>query len=352
MAKFNAEMLILAREARGLSQEELSDKLGIKQGTLSKLENGFLDTIEHLPKISTILNFPESFFMQEGKRFEMNAHYYRKKIAVPKKDLAQSKAIINILKMNIDKLLNSVDIPPENLPKWDISTKGSPSKYANYIREYWQIPKGRINNLTELVENNGIVVIHLDFGTTKLDGLSIYTEANQAVIFLNKMFSGDRLRFTLAHELGHLGMHFAQIVESDRDVEKEAMEFASELLVPTNEIMAYLTRLNLEKLAELKRYWRVSMAALLYKAKSLNLIKDNTYRYLWTQFRTLGYHVQEPPELDVPIEKPTLIKEIIDAFINELDYSNSDLAALLSISVDDLETFYLQSRVRFKILRS
>jgi Zn-dependent peptidase ImmA (M78 family)/DNA-binding XRE family transcriptional regulator len=351
MVKFNSEMLILAREARGLSQEELAAQLGIKQGTLSKIENGYLDVSEYLDKICDTLNFPQLFFLIEGRRFEVNTHYYRKKISVPKKELSQAKAVINILKFNIEKLLLSVDLPECNLPKWDVSKNGSPSLYANHLREYWRIPKGRIDNLTSYIEKNGIIVIHVDFGTTKLDGLSIYTEDNQAVIFLNKAFPGDRMRLTLAHEIGHLGMHFSQIVDMERDVEKEASEFASELLVPSNEILPHLSRLNLEKLADLKRYWKVSMAAILYKAQKLNLVKDNTARYLWTQFRKLNYHIQEPIELEVPVEKPGLIKEVIDLYLNDLEYSKSQLADLLCLSLNDLEDYYFQSRVKFKVIR-
>jgi len=351
MVKFNSEMLILAREARGLSQEELAVQLGVKQGTLSKIENGYLDASEYLDKICNTLNFPQPFFLRTGRRFEVNAHYYRKKISVSKKELSQAKAIINILKFNIEKLLLSVELPECNLPKWDVPKDGSPSLYANYLREYWRIPKGRIDNLTSIVEDNGIIVIHADFGTAKLDGLSIYTEDNQAIIFLNKTFSGDRMRLTLGHEIGHLGMHFSQIVDAERDVEKEAPEFAAELLVPSHEILPHLSRLNLEKLAEFKRYWKVSMAAILYKAQKLNLVKENTARYLWTQFRKLNYHIQEPIELEVPVEKPTLVKEIIELYLNDLEYSKAELADLLCISLEDLEDFYFQSKVKFKVIR-
>ena len=351
MVKFNPDMLILAREARGLLQDELADKMGIKQGTLSKIENGTYVADDYVDKICTALNYPKSFFFRDGKRFEVSAHYYRKKITIPKKDLYQSRALIDILKFNIDKLLQSIELPHENLPKWDVAKNGSPALYANYLREYWRIPKGRIENLTTIVENNGIVVLHVDFGMSKLDGLSIYTEHNQAIIFLNKNISGDRARLTLAHELGHLGMHFAQIIIKERDVEKEAFEFGSELLVPSMEIMPHLSRLNLEKLADLKRYWKVSMQSILYKTKELNLIKDNSYRYLWTQFRTLNYHTHEPKELDVLLEKPTLINEVLDAFINDLEYSKDDLAQLLCLNLDDFEDLYYQSKMKFRVIR-
>jgi transcriptional regulator with XRE-family HTH domain len=37
---FNPDMLIIARKIRMLSQQELAEKLGMKRGRLSKIENG------------------------------------------------------------------------------------------------------------------------------------------------------------------------------------------------------------------------------------------------------------------------------------------------------------------------
>ncbi|HMO40232.1 MAG TPA: XRE family transcriptional regulator [Saprospiraceae bacterium] len=351
MLKFNPEMLTLAREARGYSQEELAGLMRVSQGTLSKIENGNLDPQEYLENLSDTLDFPIGFFMRDGRQFKTNAYFYRKKIRIPRKEISKAEALMNIIKFNVEKLLKSVEVPAEKLPKWEVSKNGSPSEYAKYLREYWRIPKGRVDNLTKIVEDNGIIVIHVDFGSSDLDGLSLYTDDNQAIVFLNKNMSGDRIRLTLAHEVGHLGMHFAQVVDLERDVEKEAYEFASELLVPSNEILPHLSSVNLGKLADLKRYWKVSMSSLLVKAKRLNLIKENSYRYLWTQFRKNGYHIQEPPELNVPIEKPTLIKEILDAFINDLDYTKSDLAILLNLNLPDFENFFYETRSRLKVIR-
>ncbi len=351
MSDFNPEMLILAREARGLSQDELAEKMNIQQGTLSKIENGVMDASEHIESIYQTLNYPRSFFFREGRQFEVSPHYYRKKVKIPKKEFAKVRAVLNVLHLNIEKLLQAIELPKENLPKWDVVKNGSPTDYAQHIRYCWRIPKGRIDNLAKIVEDNGIIVFHVELGAAALDGLSLYTGSNQAIIFLNKSLPGDRMRFTLAHELAHLGLHFAQPIDTEkRDVEKEASEFASELLVPANEVAHQLFKLNLEKLADLKRYWKVSMGSLLYKAEALQIITKNQSRYLWSQFGTLGYLKQEPLELQVPVERPTLVKEITDAYLNELAYSAQELAEILCLNVDDFENYYLEQKVRLKVL--
>jgi Zn-dependent peptidase ImmA (M78 family)/DNA-binding XRE family transcriptional regulator len=340
MNKFNAEMLILARESRGFSQVELADKLNIKQGTLSKIENGQLDMTDYISKICQALDYPPSFFERNLRTFKTHPHYYRKNITIPKKDLLQAEAIMNILKINLEKLLNSVEVSKVNLPFWNVEEYGSPIKYANYVRQYWRMPKGRVDNLTKLIEDNGIIILELDLGFSKIDGLSIFTDNHQPVILINKNLSGDRQRLTLAHELGHLGMHFAHIIPTDRDIESEAFEFAAELLMPSDEVLPFMTRLNLEKLADLKRYWKISMSAILFKAKKMNLIKENAYRYLQTQFRSNYYHVKEPINTEIPKEKPLLLKEIIDIHLEELQYDIPQLCQLLCLNNNDFQEYY------------
>lgn len=352
MSKFNPEMLILAREVRGLSQAELANHLGITQGTFSKIENGMSDGTDYLNRISKALDFPSDFFMQKGGSFKSNGHFYRKKVKVSRKDVLQAEALMSILKLNIEKLLKSVEIPNENLPKWNVEDQGPPTKYAQFLREYWKMPRGRVENLTKIIEDNGILVIHVNFPSSDMDGLSTHTRDNQPVIFLNRNLPGDRLRFTLAHELGHIGMHFGNLIDISRDIESEAMDFASEFLVPRSEFLPQVSRINIEKLAALKKYWKVSMAALLVHAKKLAVISDSVYRSLWTQFGILNIKKNEPKELMVPVEKPTLIREIIDAFLNDLGYSSEELSNLLFLNLSDFEDLYLEQKVRLKIIHS
>ena len=49
----------------------------------------------------------------------------------------------------------------------------------------------------------------------------------------------------------------------------------------------------LPALAVLKKYWRVSMASILVRAKSLGTITANQARYLWTQMSRAGYRLRD-----------------------------------------------------------
>ena len=59
-------------------------------------------------------------------------------------------------------------------------------------------------------------------------------------------------------------------------------------------------------LADLKRKWKVSMIAPLYRADDLGLVTTNQKRYLFQQFNQLKIRRREPIKLD--IKNPDLLK--------------------------------------------
>ena len=125
--------------------------------------------------------------------------------------------------------------------------------------------------------------------------------------------------------------------------------FASELLIPSREIKPHLVKITIEKLAELKRYWKVSMQAILFKSyKQLSLITQNQYHYLWKQMSYLGYRKKEP--VFIPVEKAKLVREIIDLHLNDLEYSKSELSTLLNITEREFDKLYFDENSNLRVL--
>lgn len=345
--KVNPAYIILGREARGYTQKEFTDLLKIEQGTLSKLENGVLPTsVTLLEKISSTLKFPPEFFLQTKNTDRVKGHY-RKKVSIPQRELKQQSALMTIAETAILKLLESVEIPAPQIPKWDVTSDGSPAEAAKYARNFWKITKGRIVSLSKVFENNGILIIPLDLGS--LDGLSTYFETHIPVLFLNRQRPGDRQRFTLAHELGHLVMHFGQKISEDRDIEEEANKFASEFLLPESEIKPMLpARLSLERLSELKSYWFVSMQAILRRAFDLNKITYDQYGYTMRKMSAMGLRTNE--KTFVPQEQPSLLKEMLDAHVEELNYSLQELSKVFAIMEDEVRSMFFEQRAKLKVI--
>ena len=346
----NPAMLRLAREARGLTQKELAVALGIEQGTLSKFETGAQTPSEHLlAQIASQLRFPEAFFTSNKESFASPTIHYRKLKQIPKRDLYKAEAYMDLCRFGLEDLLRSVEIPDANLMKWNVEKHGSPSDAARDLRRRWQVPKGPIANLVNLLERNGIVVFILDLAS-EISGFSHIIGRIQPLIFLNKNLPADRMRFTLAHELAHLVMHFTdKPIAKDRLVEEEANAFAGEFLVPEHESSPLLNKLDLRKLRELKRYWKVSMQMLIYHAKRLRCISDVQARKLNIEISQEGYKLSEP--IEFAKEEPYVIHTIVKMHLSELGYTSESLSDYLGLPKDFLNLFMPESELVHPKLR-
>ena len=149
----------------------------------------------------------------------------------------------------------------------------------------------------------------------------------------------DRVRFTLAHELGHLVMHKFP----SSNMEDEANIFASSFLMPAADIRhSFIGRnkIDLALLGALKQEWRVSMQSLLMRAKSLGFIDDSRSSYLWRQMSARGLRLREPAQFDFVREEPTILNRLIAAHTGALGYSVDDMALLLREKKHRLQTSY------------
>ena len=325
---FNQDLLRIARQARGGSQTALSTQSGVSQANLSKLENGLIGpTDEVLKSVSEALGFPVDFFFQNDRVIGLPMSVqYRKRASVGQKAIERIEAELNIRILHIRRLLDAAELEPElSLPRLDVDEfGGDPERIADLIRRTWLVPSGPIRELVAWVERAGGIVIHCDFAALKVDGFTVQIPDMPPCIFLNRSMPADRQRFSLAHELGHVVMHQVPSPE----MEREANEFASALLMPARDIRPHLSgrRLTVQALAGLKPVWRVSMASLLFRARGIGAITDNQSQYLWRQMSSMGYRKMEPPELNIAVEVPTVLSEILRLHFEELGYGVSDLA--------------------------
>ncbi len=203
------------------------------------------------------------------------------------------------------------------------------------MRKLWKIEKETIGNLTEILEEKGVLLLQSDFGTDRVDGHCTIALDKFPIIVTNKSLLGDRQRFTLAYELGHLVMHLYTSPSYNRDLSHEANVFAAELLMPERDIKTDLEDLSLPKLGELKKKWKVSMQALLYRASDLELITDNQKRYLLQQFNQQNIRRREPKELDIPTEQYKLVRDLLTKYRTKQKLSVAKMASFLHLEAED-----------------
>lgn len=339
----NPDMLVLAREYRNYTQEELARKLFVSQATIAKIEGGVTTDIQEslFDRLCSVLNLPVEFFSQNEDviGFGSSAYFYRKKSKISAPERKQIHSWVNLLRIHLKKMLDVVEVQPKRvLPSADIEEYGgSATKAAQALRTSWSVPDGPIKNITQLIESAGVVVIPVDFNSRFMDGTCLRLNEMPPIIFVNSNQSGDRLRFTLAHELAHLILHAVAY----ENMEDEADEFASEFLMPEAELAPQFSRLGkirLIDLSNLKSYWKCSMAALLMKAKQLEFLTDNQARYLWMQMSKQGWRTNEPNPIDKEVAKTYL--NILNYFKNSLNFEKDDFSKLFKMPLNDLYVLY------------
>ncbi len=334
----NIQMLALAREARGLSQAELADKINTSQANINRWESATIEiNPESFQAIVKVLGFPVSFFQQQQEI--LLPTFYRKRDKVAKRILDTVDANVNICRLQISSLMKAAGHSTTQIPQKTGSE--TPQEMAQLLRKRWRVPKGPIDNLTTLLEQQGIAVLPYDFETDRVDSHSIITEEKNPLICVNKNLLGDRLRFTLAHELGYLALHAFTAPRFDIDASHEANLFAAELLMPERDIIPdFKNGITMQTLADLKTKWKVSMQALLYRAEDLQQLTYNQKRYLLTQFNAMKIRRREPPQLDIPIERPRLIRDLLTKYRTRQKMSVKDMAAFFHLSEKEFEYRY------------
>ena len=293
-------MIILAREARGLSQAELAGQIGMSPTNLSKIERNDIGIQgDVLEKIADVTHFPMHFFYQPGEAVPNNLGYRRRQ-QVPQKVLIPINARVNVIRRQVQFLTRGLQVVPPTLPVLEVSATQTPEMIAATIRQLWKIESPVIDDLSTILQQQGIAIASFSFNTERVDSRAVLTDDKQPIIVCNSLLQGDRQRFSLAYELGHLIMHTFVPVAADRDITREASAFAAALLMPEEGIKEdFANGISIALLGELKRKWQVSMIALLYRADDLGLLTPNQKRYLLQQFNQLNIRRREPTELDI-----------------------------------------------------
>lgn len=328
-------MLILAREARGLTQSELAKAIGVTQAKISKYENGMMPVLQDdLAEIAKALNYSEELFFQTDKVYGLGSSvlFHRQRRSVPIFIQRKFQAHINIMRMQVDRLLRAAEInTTSRFPQLDIDSCGGTAEgVADYVRAAWQLPIGPVPNLTAAIESAGGIVIKCSFETHQIDAVHLWVSDLPPLFFVNRDLPGDRLRFTLGHEIGHAIMHG---IPTEK-MEQEADQFAAELLMPRENIRKFLRNITLQRAAILKPHWKVSIAALIRRAKDLGEITERQYTKFCAGLSALGYRTNEP--IPISVEEPTVLRELIAVHQGPLHYTGADLRRLLFTSDMDI----------------
>ncbi len=312
---FLGERIRQAREIRGLTQEELADKLKRSKALVAQMEAGFkLPTDDFVECVAEATGFPITFFNEPPHpEFSMAEILLRAQRTVKRREILSTVHYAEHIYAIYCALSVKLKAIPVRIPE----VLDSPKEAAKQVRKILgHAPGDPVANLTHALERAGIGFIVLPPGHGR-EAFSIWHRKNErefpVIAATGGREDGDRYRLSVAHELGHLVMHKSFLRKSNREVEDEAWAFSAELLMPESAMREEMVPpLTITAFARLKPRWGVSIAALIRRAYDLNIITKRQYHYLSQQMTTLGYRTREPKNIDVPVEKPRLLRKMAE----------------------------------------
>ncbi len=304
------DVLQTARRARGMTQAELAHAAGVSQAALSRYEHDLREPEpEVLPQLADALGVTAELLMHGGRMeggIAVGAHMRRRATAKPTV-WRTLEAQLNMTRLHASRLFEEVSMTAQlQVPTFDpIDT--SPADAARLVRLQWRMPVGPVHSLATWMEAAGILIVEEDFGqSVRVDGLSQWS-GEHPVVLVNATAPTDRKRWTLAHELGHIVLHSEHV---DDEAEDQANAFAAELLMPAVEIKTSLANLAVGRLVDLKKYWGVSMAALVERAIALGMKPARERAAFYKMMSARGYRTNEPGSAELTPERPTLTTHI------------------------------------------
>lgn len=309
------ERVRLAREATRMTQNELAAAAEIAQGTLSDLEAGriFTPADETIERIARATTFPLNFFYR-GPLPDMPDGNFRKLKRGTSKVGRQVRAQVRHLVEIVQEADGKLKLPPVVL---EPVSKGMDAQeieeFAVAVRRLLGVgSRDPIPNVTRAVERAGVVVLRLPADMEDHDGFSTWPDyglGGRPVIAISSGYPGDRDRFTVAHELGHLVLHTARPKVEPDAAEREANQFAQAFLVPAEAAQEALRApITLATLKNVKATYGVSIGMLIKRAHNLGFIDDAYYTSLRKQLSRRGWNKVEPVE--VGTERPLLMAKV------------------------------------------
>lgn len=344
-----------ARKAAGLSLRELAEQVGVSHTAIKKYEDGAA-----MPSSTLLLGLARALKVRSEYFFRplsvtLDQVAYRKHRALPAKRL---DAITHELTEQIERRIEVEALFPQSPVKPFAPVPGLPKQVhdleaveavAEQVRHAWALGLNPVPDLVDTLEFHGIRVFMIDAEADKqFDGLAAqatYQDQTLPLVVVARHWPGDRQRFTLAHELGHLMLQGR--LAPHLDEEAACNRFAGAFLFPRASVLHALGQhrhaFDIKELALFKASFGLSMAGILHRAEDLGIISGACRDDLVRLFREHGWHRQEPGD-PYPSESARVLEQLVFHALAEDYIGESKAAELLGMSLAEFQHYRVVGR--------
>jgi Zn-dependent peptidase ImmA (M78 family)/transcriptional regulator with XRE-family HTH domain len=348
--------LRLARTLKGWTQQELGVEISASRQYVHQLESGLRQPSNEIFEALCEALRLNAVFFQRSINNELTADkcHFRKRKTTKQSLAAQVAAFGTIFEEFVSLLLEYIDFPESealNILE-ELSASHPEGEYSKetieLVSEKFRLKLGLgldtpIDNVTDILESLGVFLTTYNGISDKVDALS-FSKKFHVVIRNTAKESACRQRFDLSHELGHLILHQG-IITGEGSTEPEADYFASSFLFPRKafirEFPFCLTvagSFRWKDILLLKKRWKVSQRAIIYRAHSLGLINARQYRNANVHLSSSGQSKKEDLDDLIPLEIPKMISATLDLLKNNAGIGFDKLAETIGFEPEYLAT--------------
>ena len=206
-----------------------------------------------------------------------------------------------------------------------------------------------IANLTGVLEDHYIHIIEVE-ASEAFDGISAVardTDGNllAAAIATRSGVPGDRQHLNITHELGHLILD----LHKDVDAEKAAFRFGAAFLAPAEQLRRDVgekrSRVQKNELFYLKKRYGISIQAILFRLRDLEIITNAYYKRWCININRAGWKKREP--IEIPPETPERFRQQVHRALSEELITKTEAEQLLDYVANPSANRSLSERRRF-----
>jgi len=358
-AKLIPERIKEAREGRGFTLEAFAEALDVSRQAVAQYENGQISPSgEILSKIIVATAQPLSFFTTVPLRAgEPRAPFWR---SLKRMEQHHRRRITKRLQWAADicaMVERFVELPKVDLPHIDFDPETADEedieRAAEATRDHWGLGRGPVRNLAALLEKNGVIIVREPVNCADMDAVSCWIGGRPFILLAEEVNSGPRDIYNLAHEIGHAILHASVDLTSENldRIEKQANRFASAFLLPRESFSNEVLGTSVSYFITLKQRWGVSIAAMAYRCKDLEIFSDNQFSYLFKQMNWKKIRKIEPFDESFAVNTPSVLADAVKMIIEHSVYTREQIEGALAMNMADVENLcgvprgYLDTRV-------
>ena len=257
----------------------------------------------------------------EADPIQVDIRAYRRKSRMGRKEMER---IENLTAINLEdrvRLEDVLGLTPDarSVPQIRVERVADAEDAAAKVRANWGLGEDPIASVIDTLEDHHIHVIEVE-SSDAFDGISAVARGRRgrvlgAAVVIRKGLPGERQRLSLSHELGHLVLRLTEGVEE----EKVAFRFGAAMLAPAEavrrDVGSHRRYVDLQELLLLKRRYGMSVQALLYRLRDLEIISEGQCKSGCVDINRMGWRREEPMALES--EQPTWLRQNVLRAVSE-----------------------------------